>query len=122
MADYFFDWKIDPFVCLICYILIPPVALYHVVVNYMCRKDILSPFSVSDLLKTKMTRQFGFTFLHYDKFSSKNNSNNSPLQFQEILKPNYNSVDLAEVELVESYMGSEPRANDTQLLAVRRWF
>lgn len=38
-------------------------------------------------------------------------------QFQEILKPNYNSVDLAEVELVDTYM-AEPRGNDTQLLAV----
>ena len=38
-------------------------------------------------------------------------------QFQEILKPNYNSVDLTEVELVDSY-NSEPRGNDTQLLAV----
>jgi hypothetical protein len=39
------------------------------------------------------------------------------LQFQEILKPNYNSVDLAEVELVDTY-DAEPRGNDTQLLAV----
>ena len=39
------------------------------------------------------------------------------LQFQEILKPNYNSVDLTEVELVDTY-NPEPRGNDTQLLAV----
>ena len=42
-------------------------------------------------------------------------------QFQEILKPNYNSVDLTEVELVDSY-NSEPRGNDTQLLAVSIFF
>lgn len=39
------------------------------------------------------------------------------LQFQEILKPNYNSVDLAEVELVDK-MPPEPRGNDSELLAV----
>ena len=39
------------------------------------------------------------------------------IQFQEILKPNYNSVDLAEVELVDTYL-DEPRGNDSQLLAV----
>jgi len=38
-------------------------------------------------------------------------------QFQEILKPNYNSVDLAEVELVDTY-DPQPRGNDSQLLAV----
>ena len=41
------------------------------------------------------------------------------LQFQEILKPNYNSVDLAEVELVDSYPYlPEPRSNDSELLQV----
>ena len=42
-------------------------------------------------------------------------------QFQEILKPNYNSVDLAEVELIHDYKNpqAEPRSNDTELLAVR---
>ena len=40
-------------------------------------------------------------------------------QFQEILKPNYNSVDLTEVELVDQY-DSVPRGNDTQLLAVSK--
>jgi len=39
--------------------------------------------------------------------------------FQEILKPNYNSVDLAEVELVDTYL-DEPRGNDSQLLAMRK--
>ena len=41
------------------------------------------------------------------------------VQFQEILKPNYNSVDLAEVELVagNEYI-NEPRANDSELLEV----
>ncbi len=40
-------------------------------------------------------------------------------QFQEILKPNYNSVDLAEVEQpMESVRQPEPRANDSELLAV----
>ena len=42
-------------------------------------------------------------------------------QFQEILKPNYNSVDLAEVELIHNYKNpqTDPRSNDTELLAVR---
>merc|ERR1719216_809950 len=41
--------------------------------------------------------------------------------FQEILKPNYNSVDLQEVELVagNEYM-SEPRSNDSELLEIRK--
>ena len=39
-------------------------------------------------------------------------------QFQEILKPNYNSVDLAEVELIDNMGMPEPRSNDTELLAV----
>merc|ERR1719295_2187009 len=39
--------------------------------------------------------------------------------FQEILKPNYNSVDLAEVELVDSYY-PEPRSNDSDLLEMRK--
>ena len=39
-------------------------------------------------------------------------------QFQEILKPNYNSVDLAEVELVHNPTYDEPRRNDTELLRV----
>ena len=42
------------------------------------------------------------------------------IQFQEILKPNYNSVDLTEVELVDNANIDEPRGNDTQLLAVRK--
>ncbi len=42
-------------------------------------------------------------------------------QFQEILKPNYNSVDLAEVELPMNFVAQpEPRANDSELLAVRK--
>jgi len=40
--------------------------------------------------------------------------------FQEILKPNYNSVDLTEVELVDNAQIDEPRGNDTQLLAAPR--
>ena len=41
------------------------------------------------------------------------------LQFSgEILKPNYNSVDLAEVELVHDPTYDEPRRNDTELLRV----
>merc|ERR1719158_2717588 len=40
--------------------------------------------------------------------------------FQEILKPNYNSVDLTEVELVDNAQIDEPRGNDTQLLAMRK--
>merc|ERR1719411_984302 len=41
--------------------------------------------------------------------------------FQEILKPNYNSVDLAEVELVAgNEFQNEPRANDTELLEIRK--
>ena len=39
-------------------------------------------------------------------------------QFQEILKPNYNSVDLAEVELVHDPRNDEPRHNDTELFKV----
>eukprot|EP00094_Tigriopus_californicus_P005874 TCALIF_05660-PB protein Name:"Similar to Cacna2d3 Voltage-dependent calcium channel subunit alpha-2/delta-3 (Rattus norvegicus)" AED:0.25 eAED:0.25 QI:0/0.5/0.53/0.92/0.58/0.61/13/1066/709 len=40
--------------------------------------------------------------------------------FQEILKPNYNSVDLAEVELVfDRLVDAQPRANDSELLAMR---
>ena len=39
-------------------------------------------------------------------------------QFQEILKPNYNSVDLAEVEVVHDPNYDEPRHNDTKLLRV----
>ena len=38
-------------------------------------------------------------------------------QFQDILKPNYNSVDLSEVELVDNY--DEPRYNHTELRLVR---
>ena len=42
------------------------------------------------------------------------------MEMKEIL--NYNSVDLAEVELIHDYNNpqSEPRSNDTELLAVRR--
>ena len=39
-------------------------------------------------------------------------------QFQEILNPNYNSVDLAEVELVHDPRNNEPRHNDTKLFKV----
>ena len=38
-------------------------------------------------------------------------------QFQDILRPNYNSVDLTEVELTDS-ADSEARGNDTELLFV----
>lgn len=38
------------------------------------------------------------------------------MQFQETLKPNYNSVDLTEVELVD--MDGGPRENNTFLLDV----
>jgi hypothetical protein len=38
------------------------------------------------------------------------------MQFQETLKPNYNSVDLTEVELVD--MDGGPRENDSLLLDV----
>ncbi|XP_037091167.1 voltage-dependent calcium channel subunit alpha-2/delta-3-like [Pollicipes pollicipes] len=38
-------------------------------------------------------------------------------QFQEILKPNYNTVDLAEVEIVDN---DEPRSNDTKLFMLRK--
>merc|ERR1719342_572429 len=40
--------------------------------------------------------------------------------FQEILKPNYNSVDLAEVELVHDPKFDEPRHNDTELFRMRK--
>merc|ERR1719341_1846877 len=40
--------------------------------------------------------------------------------FQEILKPNYNSVDLAEVELVHNDKHEEPRYNDTALYLMRK--
>merc|ERR1719228_2519278 len=40
--------------------------------------------------------------------------------FQEILKPNYNSVDLAEVELVHNEKHDEPRHNDTELFLMRK--
>merc|ERR1719435_538041 len=40
--------------------------------------------------------------------------------FQEILKPNYNSVDLAEVELVHSDKHDEPRYNDSGLYMMRK--
>jgi len=40
--------------------------------------------------------------------------------FQEILKPNYNSVDLAEVELVHDPKAEEPRHNDTELFRMRK--
>ena len=43
---------------------------------------------------------------------------NFVFQFQEILKPNYNSVDLAEVELVHDPKYDEPRHNDTELFRV----
>merc|ERR1719507_1943398 len=40
--------------------------------------------------------------------------------FQEILKPNYNSVDLAEVELVHDPKYDEPRYNDSNLYMMRK--
>jgi hypothetical protein len=40
--------------------------------------------------------------------------------FQEILKPNYNSVDLAEVELVHDPKYDDPRHNDTELFRMRK--
>jgi len=40
--------------------------------------------------------------------------------FQEILKPNYNSVDLAEVELVYDPKNEEPRHNDSDLFRMRK--
>merc|ERR1719507_2030341 len=40
--------------------------------------------------------------------------------FQEILKPNYNSVDLAEVELVHDPKYGDPRHNDTELFRMRK--
>merc|ERR1719400_2906954 len=40
--------------------------------------------------------------------------------FQEILKPNYNSVDLAEVELVHDPKFEEPRYNDSGLFMMRK--
>ena len=40
-------------------------------------------------------------------------------QFQEILKPNYNSVDFSEVELVFDPKHDEPRYNYSNLFAVR---
>jgi len=40
--------------------------------------------------------------------------------FQEILKPNYNSVDLAEVELVHNDKHDEPRYNDSGLYMMRK--
>merc|ERR1711892_1454315 len=40
--------------------------------------------------------------------------------FQEILKPNYNSVDLAEVELVHHSKHDEPRLNDSTLYNMRK--
>merc|ERR1719228_168564 len=40
--------------------------------------------------------------------------------FQEILKPNYNSVDLAEVELVHNEKHDEPRYNDSALFLMRK--
>merc|ERR1711892_229676 len=40
--------------------------------------------------------------------------------FQEILKPNYNSVDLAEVELVHNEKHDEPRYNDSGLFMMRK--
>jgi len=40
--------------------------------------------------------------------------------FQEILKPNYNSVDLAEVELVHDVKFEEPRHNDSELFRMRK--
>ena len=39
-------------------------------------------------------------------------------QFQEILKPNYNSVDLSEVELTYNPKHDEPRYNDSNLYMV----
>ena len=39
-------------------------------------------------------------------------------QFQDVLKPNYKSVDLAEVELVHDPKYDEPRHNDTELFRV----
>ena len=43
------------------------------------------------------------------------------MQFQEILKPNYNSVDFAEVELTYNPKHDEPRYNDSTLYMVSRW-
>merc|ERR1719158_1214645 len=40
--------------------------------------------------------------------------------FQEIFKPNYNSVDLAEVELVFDPKNEEPRHNDSDLFRMRK--
>ena len=40
------------------------------------------------------------------------------MQFQEILKPNYNSVDLSEVELTYNPKHDEPRYNDSNLYMV----
>jgi len=40
--------------------------------------------------------------------------------FQEILKPNYNSVDMAEVELVYNETSDEPRQNDSTLFLMRQ--
>ena len=39
-------------------------------------------------------------------------------QFQEIVKPNYNSVDLVEVELVHDPNYDQPRHNNTELFRV----
>ena len=41
------------------------------------------------------------------------------MQFQEILKPNYNSVDLSEVELTYNPKHDEPRYNDSNLYLVK---
>ena len=39
-------------------------------------------------------------------------------QFHEIVKPNYNGVDLAEVELAHNPIYDQPRRNNTELFRV----
>ena len=48
---------------------------------------------------------------------------NGLLQFAgEILKPNYNSLDLVEVELVDDAANEGPRQNSSQLFLVRLFY
>ncbi|XP_047483058.1 voltage-dependent calcium channel subunit alpha-2/delta-3-like isoform X3 [Penaeus chinensis] len=62
-----------------------------------------------------MVNQNGYVLYHPDLRPVHEEAN---AEFQDILKPNYNSVDFAEVELIDHDSG--PRSNNSDLLELRR--